>query len=166
MCSDIHMGALLKTLVASKPAGNFLELGTGMGLSFSWMVDGMDIESTLISIDNNPRLIELAQSHFVEDEKVMLICTDAASWLESYKGKRFDLVFADAWPGKYSHFEEVHRILAPGGFYIIDDMSKRPNWPSGHEENALELVKYLEARNDMEITKMDWSTGIIIAVKK
>ena len=41
MSSDVHIGALLKTLVASKPGGRFLELGTGTGLSLSWMVDGI-----------------------------------------------------------------------------------------------------------------------------
>ena len=45
MPSDVYIGTLLKTLVASKPKGRFLELGTGIGLSLSWMVDGMDAES-------------------------------------------------------------------------------------------------------------------------
>ena len=33
MVSEPLLGSLLKTLAASKPAGNFLELGTGTGVS-------------------------------------------------------------------------------------------------------------------------------------
>ena len=34
MPSDMYIGTFLKTLISSKPNGNFLELGTGIGLSF------------------------------------------------------------------------------------------------------------------------------------
>ncbi|MES1215290.1 MAG: SAM-dependent methyltransferase, partial [Bacteroidota bacterium] len=37
MASDLYTGSLLKTLVASKPSGKFLELGTGTGLATAWM---------------------------------------------------------------------------------------------------------------------------------
>ena len=41
MPSDIYVRTLLKTLVSSKPKGHFLELGTGIDLSLSWMIDEM-----------------------------------------------------------------------------------------------------------------------------
>ena len=45
-------------------------------------------------------------------------------------------------------------------------MNPQPNWPEGHEEKAKQLVETLEKREDYIITKLDWSTGIIIAVKQ
>jgi predicted O-methyltransferase YrrM len=42
MASDMQTGSLLRTLVASKPAGEILELGTGTGLATSWIIAGMD----------------------------------------------------------------------------------------------------------------------------
>ncbi|UOY06746.1 class I SAM-dependent methyltransferase [Muricauda sp. SCSIO 64092] len=165
MPSDVYIGSLLKTLVASKPNGNFLELGTGIGLSLSWMVDGMDATSTLTTLDNDAELVEIAKSYFGGDKRVTISCAEGGSWLEEYKGEKFDLVFADAWPGKYSHLELMLEQLKPGGFYIVDDMKQQPNWPDGHGKKVLELIRYLEGRNDMELTKMDWSTGIVIAVK-
>ena len=42
MPSDVYIGTLLKTLISSKPDGHFLELGTGMGLSLSWMLEGLN----------------------------------------------------------------------------------------------------------------------------
>ncbi len=165
MPSDVHAGSLLKTLVSSKPGGNFLELGTGIGLSLAWMLEGMDSDSKVISIDNDEELIEIAKDFFERETRLELICEDGADWLSNYSGEAFDLIFADAWPGKYSLLDRTLSLLKLGGFYVIDDMSKQPNWPEGHDLNAVELVKILEAKEDLTITKMDWSTGIIVAVK-
>ncbi|MEM7486395.1 MAG: class I SAM-dependent methyltransferase [Bacteroidota bacterium] len=165
MPSDIYIGTLLKTLIASKPNGIFLELGTGIGLSLAWMLEGMDKNSKLISIDNDNELIRIADNFFGEREELQLICTDAAVWLSEYKKEKFDLIFADAWPGKYGFLNETLELIKIGGFYVIDDMRKQANWPEGHEDNAHSLIKVLEAREDFSITKMDWSTGVIVAVK-
>jgi predicted O-methyltransferase YrrM len=76
------------------------------------------------------------------------------------------LIFADAWPGKYSEIEEVLTLLHHGGFYVIDDMSQQPNWPVGHEKNVERLIDYLENRSDLNLTKMNWSTGLVVCTKK
>ena len=84
----------------------------------------------------------------------------------SDKGNKFDLIFADAWPGKYSELDEILEFLTVGGIYIIDDMLAQPNWPKGHDDLVNELIEKLENRDDLQLTKLNWSTGIIIAVKK
>lgn len=165
MPSDLYIGTLLKTLIASKPGGNFLELGTGIGLSLSWMVDGMDEDSCLTSIDNDPKLITIAREFFGKDPRVELVLEDGAKWIEHYEGQLFDLIFADAWPGKYSHLDEVFSLLKVGGIYVIDDMDEQPNWPEGHAEKAKALVEILERRKDFHLTKMNWSTGVILMTK-
>ncbi len=165
MSSDVYIGTLLKTLVASKPHGNFLELGTGIGLSLAWMIKGIDENSQIISVDNDSELIQIAKAFFQSESRLELVCADGGAWLESYDGAAFDLIFADAWPGKYSHLDKALELLKIGGFYVIDDMRKQPNWPSGHEEKVKELVQILEKREDITLTKMDWSTGLIVAVK-
>ena len=165
MPSDLYIGALLKTLISSKPAGCFLELGTGIGLSLSWMIDGMDENASLITIDNDPELIAITNQYFAKDKRVEIVCADGTEWIQNYKGDRFDLVFADAWPGKYSEIDEVLDFIKIGGLYVIDDMTAQPNWPEGHENNVDRLVSYLEKREDFNLTKMNWSTGLIIAVR-
>ncbi len=165
MSSDKQVGSLLKTLSASKPKGRFLELGTGTGLSLAWILEGMDTHSNVISIDNDPELIEVATQALGADHRVQLVCEDGAQWLARYKGSGFDLIFADAWPGKYSDIDKTLSLLNPGGFYVIDDMMQQPNWPEGHEKKAEKLVEFLESRKDLHLTKMNWSTGIIIATK-
>ncbi|EAZ80107.1 O-methyltransferase [Algoriphagus machipongonensis] len=165
MPSDLYIGSLLKSLVASKPKGHFLELGTGIGLSLSWMIDGMDSDSTLTTVDNDSQLIEICQGFFGHDSRIDLVLEDGKTWLKNYKGPKFDLIFADAWPGKYSHLEEVFEMLKVGGIYLIDDMDEQPNWPEGHAENAAALIEKLEQRKDFHLTKMNWSTGVILMTK-
>jgi len=46
------VGAMLPTLAASKPGGCFLELGWERDTT-SWLLEGMDARSTLISVDND-----------------------------------------------------------------------------------------------------------------
>ncbi|UZD24146.1 class I SAM-dependent methyltransferase [Algoriphagus halophytocola] len=165
MPSDLYIGTLLKSLVASKPCGNFLELGTGMGLSLAWMVAGMDDCGSVISIDNDPSLCRIVQQHFNLDSRVNILCQDGSEWIKNYSGDQFDLIFADAWPGKYSELDETLALLKPGGFYVIDDMDEQPNWPEGHAERAEELIKVLEAKSGFSCTKMNWSTGVILLCK-
>ncbi|MCG2461799.1 class I SAM-dependent methyltransferase [Flavobacteriaceae bacterium F89] len=166
MPSDLYIGTLLKTLISSKPKAKILELGTGIGLSLSWMVDGMDEDSKLITVDNDPKLIRIAKSYFGNDKRVEIVCQDGSEWIESYRSDKFDLIFADTWPGKFRNIDEVLELVKIGGFYVIDDMSPKPNWPEGHQEKVTSLIDYLDNREDFNLSKIDWSTGVVLAVRK
>ena len=165
MASDLQTGSLLKTLIASKPGGRFLELGTGTGLATAWIVAGMNENSSLISVDNNGLLIDVAKK-YINDKRVEFVLADGYEWILNYKGEKFDFIFADAMPGKYDLFEETIGMLNQNGFYMIDDMLPQPNWPLGHDERANDFINKLENGTDLLITKLNWSTGIIIVVKK
>jgi predicted O-methyltransferase YrrM len=164
MNSDLYTGSLLKTLAASKIGGRILELGTGGGLATSWILEGLDSQAKLLTVENNAALLGIAKRQ-LNDRRIEFILADAYEWLERYDGEKFDLIFADAMPGKYDLFEETFGLLKSGGFYIIDDMLPQPNWPAGHAEKVDGFIQMLESRNDLVLTKMNWSTGIIIVVK-
>lgn len=164
MASDLYTGSLLKTLVASRACCRILELGTGSGLATSWMLDGMHEDAILVTVENNAVLLEIAQQQ-LNDNRIDFVLADGYQWLKEYKGEQFDLVFADAMPGKYDLFEEAFELVKAGGFYIIDDMLSQPNWPEGHAERVKAFIAMLEARKDVTLTKLNWSTGIIICVK-
>ena|SRR3990170_1061971 len=166
MASDVQTCSLLRTLAASKPSGRFLELGTGTGLSTSWILDGMDQDSSLISIDNDPVFLEIAKRFLGNDNRLNLIFTDGGTWIEENKQQKFDYIFADTWHGKYLLLDEVLLMLNKGGIYIVDDMLPQPNWPDGHQEKAIKLIDDLELKKELLLTKQVWATGIIIAVKK
>lgn len=164
MASDMQTGSLLKTLVASKCNANILELGTGTGLATSWIIDGMAANSRLVTIDNNELLLNIAKEQ-LQDARIKFIFADAYEWISKYDGQKFDFIFADAIPGKYDLLEETLTLLNPGGLYVIDDMLPQPNWPEGHNVKAEALIQTLEKRSDLAITKLNWSTGIIICCK-
>jgi predicted O-methyltransferase YrrM len=166
MPSEVLTCSLLKTLAATKPGGKFLELGTGTGLSTTWILDGMDESSTLISIDNDETLLSIAKENLGVDRRLKLICTDGGEWIKQNAGKKFNFIFADTWPGKYNLLDEVLDMIEKGGIYIIDDMLPQQNWPTGHAEKATKLIEYLDSRDDIILTKMGWATGIAIITKK
>ncbi len=166
MPSDVQTCALLRTLAATKPAGKLLELGTGSGLATTWILDGMDRASTLVSFDHDDALLAIASKYLGHDRRLSLVRSDGADWVHANKGESFDFIFADTWHGKYLLLDEVLGMLRPGGLYIVDDMLPQPNWPDGHQEKALKFVARLESREDLWVTKQHWATGIIIGVKK
>ena len=164
IASDMQTGSLLRTLVASKPAGRILELGTGTGLATSWIIAGMDNGARLITIENNELLLDIARKA-LHDTRVEFVLSDGYAWIQNYSGEKFDLIFADAMPGKYDLFEETIRLVKERGFYVIDDMLPQPNWPIGHADKVEGFIEELEQRKDIILTKLNWSTGIIIVTK-
>ena len=166
MASDPLTGSLLRTLAVSKPGGKFLELGTGTGLSTAWILDGMNEASSLISVDNDEQFLDIAKNALKDEKRLQLVLSDAGQWLEDNQRLLFDYIFADTWHGKYLMLDTALKMLNAGGLYIIDDMLPQPNWPEGHQQKAIDLIMALENRNDIVLTRLAWSTGIIIAVKK
>lgn len=165
MASDLPTGCLLRTLAAAKPAGNLLELGTGTGVATAWLLDGMGGESRLVTIEKDEAPLAVAQKLLGDDQRVVFVHADGGEWLSHAEPDQFDLIFADSWPGKYTHLDEALRLLKRGGLYVIDDMLPQPNWPDGHAQRAEGLISILESREDLLITKLNWSTGIIIGTK-
>ncbi len=164
--SDDLTGAFLRTLIASKPSGKFLELGTGAGRATAWLLEGMSVDSTLISVEFEENLISIAQKHLGHDPRLELICRPGEDVIVTLPSDSFDLIFADTWPGKYNHLAETLKLVKPGGFYIIDDMLPQPNWPEGHAEKVAVLIKILKEDARFEMVKMSWASGVIILVRK
>jgi len=165
MASDLLTGCLLRALSATKPTGKLLELGAGTGMATAWMLDGMDAEARLVSVEMDETVLEVAKKCLGDDLRVTFVHADGGEWLQSAEPDQFDLIFADSWPGKYTHLDEALRSLKRGGLYVVDDMLPQPNWPDGHAQRADELISTLENRDDLMITKLNWSTGIIIGAK-
>jgi predicted O-methyltransferase YrrM len=166
MASEPRTGALLQMLAASKPGGRFLELGTGTGIATAWILSGMDAASTLISIDTDEQAQAVAREAMCQDTRLKLLALDGAAFLWRQPKKCFDLVFADAIPGKYEALDEALAILKPGGYYVIDDMLPQPNWPEGHGEKAQALLDRLAADPRFVMFPLLWSTGIVVLVRK
>ena len=166
MASEPLTGSLLRTLAASKPGGRFLELGTGTGLSTAWLLDGMDADATLVSVDADASVQQVAEEFLGSDPRLTLEIADGIEFLQRQSQRSFDFVFADAMPGKYEGLEDALWLVRSGGFYVIDDMLPQPNWPVGHAAKVPLLLAGLAADERFHIVPMDWASGIVVAVRR
>lgn len=165
MASEPKTGALLRLLAASKPGARILEIGTGTGISAAWLLDGMDGDSSLVSIENDAQCQDVAKKHIGKDSRVSFICQDGEEFLKSVQDQRFDLVFADSWPGKFNGLQLALNVVARGGYYIIDDLFPQPGWPDGHAPKVPKLVEKLEGHQDFVSLKLDWASGLMVLVR-
>lgn len=165
MPSERKTGSLLSTLVATKPDGHFLELGTGTGLSTAWLLCGMNQSAMLDSVDVDQRVLQIAQRHLGSDKRVTFHNCDGEDFIKQAQPDTYDLIFADAWPGKYSILDETLALLNVGGFYVIDDMSPQSNWPDGHEEKAEHLLNKLNRYPHLRMCRLAWATGVVICCR-
>ena len=163
MNSFPRTGALLRLLAASKPGGHFLELGTGIGMGLAWLRQGMNAHARLVTVEPETGYLEIAKNAFAGDERIEFLEQTGEEFLEqATRRTKFDLIFADAWPGKYSHFEQALHCLAPGGLYVIDDLLPQANWPEGHQENVDQLAQRLRALPGMIRLELEWCSGLVI----
>ncbi|WP_054958561.1 O-methyltransferase [Paenibacillus dakarensis] len=163
-CDDLT-GNMLRTLVSAKPGSRILELGTGAGYSTTWILDGMDGSSSLISVESEADFANIA-IEIIKDNRVQFHVGDGGAYIEEHSSEKFDIIFADTWPGKFYMVEEVLEMVAGNGLYIIDDLNPQTNWPEGHGDKVIELLEFLDQREDFHKVKLDWSTGIMMMTKK
>ncbi|MDP1630537.1 MAG: class I SAM-dependent methyltransferase [Caulobacter sp.] len=166
MPSEAGTGAILRTLAAGKPGGGLLELGTGTGLAAACLLSGMDAATTLVSLDNDAGPQAVARAVLDGDARVTFVLADAHAWLGEQPAASFDLIFADAMPGKYEGLDQALRLLRPGGLYVVDDMSPQPNWPEGHQARVDDLADRLQGHPDLATTTLQWASGLIIAARR
>jgi predicted O-methyltransferase YrrM len=158
-------GSLLRTLAATKPGGMFLELGTGTGVGSSWILDGMDEQSKLITVDQDAGLIELAKQFLGQDPRISFHQEDCLNFIASLKNESFDFIFADTYAGKFFDFAIAFELLKPHGIYIVDDMLPQYTWPEDHGPKVDDLIKKFEGLSNARVTKLNWASGMIILTK-
>ena len=173
--SDALTGGFLETLAASKPGGRFLELGTGVGAGSARLLSGMDGGSSLVTVEQNAEQVEIAKEHLGDDPRITFWVGDGLEFLRQPRAP-FDFIFADTWPGKIEQPELALRLVTPGGFYVVDDMQL--GWKDESElvdvddyllgvwRGQRDLMAVLDARDDFLCTRLDWSTGLMVCVKK
>lgn len=166
MPSDPAVGAALRSLAAAKPGGRLLELGTGTGLATAYLLAGMDNAARLVSVDTDPVVQDVARQAFADDRRVNFVTADGLAFIQGERAGSYDLIFADAWPGKYEGLDAALALLAPGGLYVIDDMLPQPNWPEGHQANVDALIGDLTSRRGLAVSLMPFGSGMVVATRQ
>ena len=165
MASEPKTGALLAALAASKPGGRLLELGTGTGIGTAWMLSGMDGEARLDTVDVDENVTAIARRHLGADPRVTFHIVDGAEFIGRSPTNLYDVIYADAWPGKFSHLDEALALLRVGGIYFIDDLLPQPNWPDGHAPKVPALMEAIERKPGVATVRLAWASGLLIAVR-
>lgn len=165
LASEPQTGSLLRALAACKPGGNLLELGTGTGVGTAWLLAGMDAEARLTSVDSDAEVLEVARRFLGHDTRVTFHLADGAAFLEQAAPQQFDLIYADAWPGKFTHLDLALSLLRVGGIYFIDDLLPQPSWPERHASKVPVLIADLESRPGFVATKLAWASGLMMLVR-
>lgn len=166
MASEPRVGALLATLAASKPGGRLLELGTGAGHGTAWLLAGMDGGARLDTVDSDPAVVAVARRHLGADPRVTFHVGDGGELIDRLPPEHFDLVYADAWPGKFTHLDAALALLRPGGIYLVDDLLPQPSWPDGHASRVPTLLDALEHRPELVTVRLAWSSGLMLVVRR
>lgn len=165
MSCDDRTGALLAVLAAARPGGRILELGTGVGEGTAWLLGGMDADASLVTVELDGAVQALARGRLGGDPRAEFVHADGGAWLEAYRGEPFDLVFADTWPGKFTHLETALGLVAPGGTYLVDDLLPQPGWPDEHLASVDRLLGELTDRPGFRTVRMAWASGLLMAVR-
>jgi len=166
MASEPKTGALLAALAASKPGGRLLELGTGTGIGTAWLLAGMDASARLDTIDTDPAVVDVARRHLGSDPRVAFRIEDGAVFLARADAETYDLIYADAWPGKFTDLDAALHGLRQGGFYVIDDLLPQANWPEGHAAKVDALIADLERRRGFAVVRLAWASGLMLVVRQ
>jgi predicted O-methyltransferase YrrM len=166
MASEPRTGALLATLAAMKPGGRLLELGTGTGIGTAWLLSGMDAAARLDTVDSDPEVVAIARRHLGGDPRAAFHVREAAAFIGEAPPGRYSLIYADAWPGKFSHLDDVLSLLGPGGVYVIDDLLPQTGWPDGHAARIPPLVEALERRAGVTTVRLAWSSGLMLVARR
>lgn len=165
MASVPQTGALLRALAAAKPAARILELGTGTGIATCWLLDGLDDDGQLVTVEIDPVVQQIAKIDLGYDARISFVEEDAVSFLQHAPKFGFDLIFADALPGKFSELDDALSLLAEDGVYIVDDLLPQDNWPEGHAQKVPIFIDNMMSRGDLAVEYWEWSSGILLARK-
>jgi predicted O-methyltransferase YrrM len=163
MSSEPRTGALLRTLVASKPGGRILEVGAGVGVGAGWLLDGMDRDARLISLEAHVRIGGACRQVLAGDPRVEVVIADATEWLTSYSGPPFDFAFVDTTVTKFDRRDTLFAHLADGAIFVADDLLPQDSWTADHPNRVERFRKEIMAEPNLIPTLLDWASGLIIA---
>jgi predicted O-methyltransferase YrrM len=148
-------GAVLRFLAASIQARSVVEIGTGAGISGTWLLRGMAADGMLTSIDLEAEHQRVAKQTFISagfaSSRVRLISGRALDVLPRLSDAAYDLVFIDASKSEYAaYLAEALRLLRPGGIVAIDNAlwHGRVADPSSRDPETVSIRELLRALRD------------------
>ena len=176
-CSPIGpgVGAALRLLATMLSAKSVIELGTGTGVSGTWLLRGMRPDGVLTSIDVESEHQRLARQTFTEagfgSSRVRLINGAALEVLPRFTEGAYDLLFIDALKAEYPEYlVEGLRLLRPGGVVAVDnalwhDKVADPDEDDPDTQAVRSLLETVAVDTELVSALLPVSDGLLVAVK-
>ena len=166
MSSEAAVGELLRVFAAAvPPGGRILEIGTGTGFGTAWLVDGLglrrDVDVVTIDIDAE-RVAAVAARDW--PSYVTFEVGDGLDVLA--RSGTFDLVFADAPPGKTSGLDRTIAALRPGGVLVVDDMAIFPDGDPEWVDKLAAVRTTLFETPGLVAVELAHGSGVIVATRR
>lgn len=168
-------GAALRLLAAAVNAKTVMEIGTGTGVSGTWLLRGMRPDGVLTSIDVEAEHQRLARLTYAEagfaPARVRLICGPALEVLPRFTEGAYDLLFIDALKAEYPEYlVEGLRLLRPGGVVAVDNAlwHDKVADPDMDDQDTLAVRALLEtAANDTGLVSalLPVGDGLLVGVR-
>ena len=104
---------------------------------------------------------------FDDDPRVEWVLGDGSEWLREAvaRPERFDVVFADTWPGKYHDRDLAMELVKPHGWFVLDDLYPQPGWPDGHQANVDRLIADMQSVDGWRTEFLPWGSGLMLCVR-
>ncbi|NLY44728.1 MAG: O-methyltransferase [Tissierella sp.] len=120
-----EVAQLMKVILKSNKPKEILEIGTAIGYSALVMMDTLEGNCHITSIERREDMIHLAKDFISKTpygDNISIIQGDANEVLNHMEGS-YDLIFMDAAKGQYMEFfEKCIYLLRPGGMIIADNV--------------------------------------------
>ncbi len=168
-------GAALRLLARTIDAKSVIEVGTGTGVSGTWLLRGMRPDGVLTSIDVENEHQRLARKTFEEagfgSGRVRLICGAALEVMPRFNENAYDLLFVDGEKTDYPRcFEEGVRLLRAGGIIAFDnalwhDQTADNNIYDAQTEAIREVSRMLAAAEGLTPALLPVGDGLLVGVK-
>ena len=119
---------LIRFMLEMKKPLNILEVGTATGFSSVFMLEFLNKNAKITTIEKMEERAVKAEKNFNKFDKnkqITLIKGDATDILSELvsKDKTYDFIFMDAAKGQYiNYLENIKKLLVSGGILITDNM--------------------------------------------
>ncbi len=168
-------GATLRFLSAAVGARSVVEIGTGTGVSGTWLMRGMRPDGTLTTIDVEAEHQGLARKTFADagvgtGSRTRLIAGRALDVLPRLTDGAYDLVFCDADRRESTDYlNQALRLLRPGGVVAFAGVlaGGRVIEPGSRDPEAVAARELATAvRDDVRLTPvvLPSGDGLLVAV--
>ncbi len=120
-----YEGKILSQLLRMAKSKNVVEIGSLYGYSLSWVLEGVDVEAKVWSVENSKENFDKSISNINIHNKynqVQLVHSSGLAFLETWdKNEKIDFLFIDADKGNYLNYLKLAEPYLSKGAVVIGD---------------------------------------------